>query len=353
MTRSHSGRRIFLAGSAATAAVFAGLGAASALPGGDDQTVDDQTVDGEMLARALERARGLDQLHSMVVGHRGEVVAAAAFRGPALDTPANIKSASKTVVATLTGIAIDRGLIAGVDAPVAPLLDDLVPAEADPLVQDITVDHLLTMRAGLDRTSGPNYGAWVASANWLRHVLTRPFVDVPGGRMLYSTGSYHLLGAVLARVTGRSLLALARDWLGTPLAIQVPPWTRDPQGFFMGGNNMALAPTALWRLGEMVRAGGIWNGRRVVSEAWIEASWVPRTRSPFSGDDYGYGWFATTLGDLQVRYARGYGGQLLYVVPEAALTVAITSDPNRPARSHGYIADVRALLAEDIIPAVG
>ncbi|MEZ5666921.1 MAG: hypothetical protein R3F55_05725 [Alphaproteobacteria bacterium] len=80
--------------------------------------------------------------------------------------------------------------------------------------------------------------------------------------MLYSTGSYHLLSAVLTRVTGTSLLALARDWLGGPLDVAIPPWTRDPQGLYMGGNNMALSAVALFRFGEMARAGGLWRGAR-------------------------------------------------------------------------------------------
>ena len=336
-------RRTFLAGAAA---VLAARPAVAALPNA-------ATIDAHVLARAVERARELDQLHSLIVGHQGRVVFAEAFRGPALGVPANIKSASKTIVAALTGIAIDRGLIASVDTHVAPLLGDLVPASADPKVQEITVDHLLTMRAGLERTSGQNYGAWVSSANWLNFILTRPFIDEPGGRMLYSTGSYHLLGAVLTQVTGESLLSLARAWLGDPLEIDFPAWTRDPQGFYLGGNNMAMAPEALWRFGEMARTGGVWQGRRVLPADWIVDSWVPRTHSPFSGDDYGYGWFATELGGVELHYARGYGGQMLYVAPALDLTVAVTSDPNRPARSDGYVGDLRAMLAEDIIPAVG
>src|SRR5690606_5418339 len=151
----------------------------------------------------------------------------------------------KTIVAALTGIAIDRGILEGVDQPVAPLLAASLPSEPDPRLQEITVDHLLTMRAGLERTSGPNYVRWVASADWVRYVLSRPFVDRPGGRMLYSTGSYHLLSAVLTMVSGESLLALARGWLGEPLGIEIPPWTRDPQGLYFGGNDMALTPRAL------------------------------------------------------------------------------------------------------------
>jgi len=262
-----------------------------------------------------------------------------------------VKSVSKTLVATLVGIAIDRGVIQGVDQRVTPVLG--VPAGADPRVQALTVEDLLTMRAGLARTSGPGYGAWVESRDWVDYVLTRPFVGEPGGRMLYSTGDYHLLAALLTEASGRSLLALARDWLGKPLGIEIPPWTRDPQGIYMGGNNMGLTPRALLRFGELWRRGGVWDGQRVVSRAWIEASWRPRTRSPFSGHDYGYGWFIASAAGRRVCYARGYGGQLVYVLPELAATVVMTSDPTLPARSGGYIDDLHGLLTGAILPAFG
>lgn len=297
------------------------------------------------------RARGFDQLHALVIARDGEILLAEAFRGPPVDRPVNIKSVSKTIVASLVGAALDRGLIESVEVPFATVAPALVPPAADPRVRGITLAHLLTMQAGLERTSGPNYGRWVQSPNWVAHALGRPFVAEPGGGMLYSTGSYHLLGAALARATGRSLLDLARDWLGRPLEIDIPPWTRDPQGFYMGGNNMALSPMAMLRFGEAWRAGGVWNGSRMVSRRWIEASWTPRTRSVFSGDDYGYGWFLTRLSGRQVAYARGYGGQMIYVVPDAGLTVAVTSDPTQPARSEGYAGALKAMLAEDIIPA--
>lgn len=298
------------------------------------------------------RAARFGQLHALVVAHRGEVVLAEAFRGPPVDRPVNVKSVSKTVVASLVGAAVDRGLLPGVEATFAGIAPALVPRDADPRVRGITLADLLTMQAGLERTSGANYGRWVESRDWVAHALTRPFVAEPGDGMLYSTGSYHLLGAALAKATGRSLLDLARDWLGGPLGIAIPPWTRDPQGFYMGGNNMALSPLAMARFGEMWRAGGTWDGRRVISRDWVEASWRPRTTSVFSGDDYGYGWFLTRLAGHDVAYARGYGGQMIYVVPAMALTVAVTSDPTLPARSEGYAGDLKAMLADDIIPAL-
>lgn len=301
------------------------------------------------IEEAARRAEALGQLHALLVARRGETALARAFRGPAPEWPVNVKSVSKTIVATLAGAAIARGELSGVETPLGDHLTP--PPGADPRVGRITVEDLLTMRAGLERTSGPNYGGWVSSADWVADALSRPLVAEPGGRFLYSTGSYHVLGAVLAAAAGRDLLSLARERLGEPLGIAVPPWTRDPQGRYMGGNEMALSPKALLRFGETWRQGGDWEGRQVVEPAWIEASWTPRARSPWSGDRYGYGWFLARMGGRRVAYARGYGGQMVYVVPELELTVAITSDPARPARSDGHVGALHALLRDVLIPA--
>jgi CubicO group peptidase (beta-lactamase class C family) len=167
------------------------------------------------------------------------------------------------------------------------------------------LENLVTLRAGLERTSGENYGEWVSSSNWVANQLSRPFVAEPGGRMLYSTGSFHVLGAALSEASGESLLTLARDWLGDPLGLEIPAWTADPQGYYLGGNEMALTPRAMLRIGEMLRQGGEWDGQQVISRDWVEASLSPVTRSPFSGLSYGYGWFLrdTALGASASRAA--------------------------------------------------
>lgn len=339
------GRRTVLA------ATVASLGCALARPLHAVQPTTAAGFDPALLERAMRRAAGLDQIHALVIGRNGAVVSAEAFRGPAVSRAVNVKSVSKTIVASLAGIAIDRGVLRGVDVSLAEAAPGLVPADADPRARRITIADLLTMQAGLEPTSGPGYGRWIASRNWVADALRRPVVTEPGERMLYSTGSYHILGAVLARASGRSLLSLAREWLGQPLGIDVPSWTRDPQGFYLGGNNMALSPLDLFRFGEMWRQGGLWDGKRVVGAAWVKASWVPRTRSPFSGDDYGYGWFLAEAKGHRIAYARGYGGQMLYLVPGLGLTVVVTSDPSRPARSDGHVGLLNDLLTEGIIPA--
>lgn len=286
-------------------------------------------LDAAALAPAIAHAAALPQLRSLIVAQDGAVLAERVFRGPGLDAPVNIKSASKTLIATLAGIALDKGVLSGLDQPVAPILGRRVPAAADPRVRDITVEHLLSMAAGLESTSGRNYGTWVSSKDWVRYVLTRPFVAQPGGPMIYSTGSSHLMSAVLTAASGKSTLQLAREWLGAPLGFAVPAWTRDPQGVYFGGNEMALSPRALLAFGEMHRKGGVHAGRQVVSKAFATDAFVSRGgRSPYNGYTYGLGWWLRDAGAHRVNFAWGYGGQMVYVVPSLNLTAVFTSDPN-------------------------
>ncbi|MEM1079637.1 MAG: serine hydrolase [Pseudomonadota bacterium] len=296
-------------------------------------------------------AHRLDQLHSLCIAHRGETVIAEAFRGPNLSRPAPIKSVSKSLVALLLGAAIDRGEIPAPSARLAEVAPALIPQGAAPIVPQLTMADLVTMQTGLERTSGANYGGWVASPNWVADALSRPQVGAPERGMLYSTGSFHVLGAALTEATGQSLLIQMRDRLGAPLGIEFPAWTRDPQGYYLGGNEMALRPLDLLRIGEMVRLGGSWRGETVISPDWLAASAQPRTRSRFSGLAYGYGWFLGRADGAEFLLARGYGGQILCILPEREITIAITSDPTRPARSGGYFGDLMTLIDRTILPA--
>ncbi|WBU62804.1 serine hydrolase domain-containing protein [Paracoccus aerodenitrificans] len=289
------------------------------------------------------QAAGLDQLRSLVISREGQQIYARAFRGPGLESVANVKSVSKTIVALLTGIAIERGIIGGVQQQVLPLLGHAAFGDAR---DRLTVGDLLTMRGGLASTSGRDYGAWVSSNDWVEYALNQPLESNPGGRFIYSTGGWHILGAALSRASGASLHRLTQDWIGNPLNIVIPPWIADPQGRYLGGNDMAISPLGLVRIGEMVLQGGQIDGQRVIGRDWLERSWQPRTQSPFSGDQYGYGWFLTRYDGTFAAYGRGYGGQLLVVVPERRLSVAITSDPALPARSDGYFGDLRRLVEQ-------
>ena len=327
----HPDRRFFIMGAAAL----------TAFP------VRAQPVTWDAVARD---AAALEQCHAILVHQHGAPVVSEVFRGPQMGRTVPVKSVSKTIVAALMGAALDRGEISSPQARLADLAPALIPRGADPRVGAITVENLVTMQAGLERTSGANYGGWVSSANWVSNALARPFVAEPGSQMLYSTGSFHVLGAVLTEVSGQSLLSLARQRIGAPLGIDIPAWTRDPQGRYLGGNEMSLSLPDMVRFGEMYRQNGLWNDTRVLSSDWVDASFQPVTRSPWSGLRYGYGWFLGVSGGDAYALARGYGGQIICVVPQLGLTIAITSDPTRPARSGGYFGDLMQLIEQTILP---
>lgn len=306
-----------------------------------------QTNDWQSIA---DEARALNQCRAILLYREGAEILAERFRGPDLDQLVPIKSVSKTIVAALAGVAVDRGEIPSMESTLGELIPNLIPRAADPKVATITVKNLVTMQAGLERTSGPGYNKWVTSNNWVENALLRPMVAEPGTSMLYSTASYHILGAILSEVSGTSLLTLARYRLGRPLNIAIPGWTRDPQGRYLGGNEMAMTVTGMLRFGEMYRNGGMVGHTRVLSKDWVSESQQPATRSMFSGLAYGYGWFLGQSRGTSYSLARGYGGQVICFVPELSLTFVITSDPTRPARSAGYFGDLMRLIEATIIP---
>lgn len=303
----------------------------------------------------LDDAQRLENLRAVAVWSGGQEIAARGYGGFTPGDPTNIKSASKSIISALAGIAIDRGELDGPDQPIAPILRDDLPTDADPRLATVTLGHLLSMQAGLERQSGPNYGAWVSSSNWVRTALAAPFTQDPGGRMQYSTASSHLVSAILTKVTGRSTLDLARDWLGDVPGFAITGWERDPQGVYLGGNQRAMSTRSLLAFGALYANGGRAEGQQVVPEAWIAESWRMRTASIFSGQGYGYGWFIGRASGRPVRYGWGYGGQMIYVFPptgrQPAVAIAMTSDPDQPSARTGYRNDLH-MLADRIVQAV-
>lgn len=304
------------------------------------------------LLESLVQRQEMAPLKTVIVARDGKVIAERGYRGHTVQQSTNIKSASKSVISALVCIAIGKGLLEGPDQKIAPILKADLPASPDPRLNDITIGNLLSMQAGLGRMSGPNYGRWVSSRNWVRFALAQPFDDEPGGAMLYSTASTHLLSAILTKVGGKSTLALAREWLAPVDGFRISAWERDPQGIYLGGNQMAMSARSLLAFGELYRNGGkATDGQQVVPADWVALSWQHRTNSRFSGDDYGYGWFSRQIGGEAVHFAWGYGGQMLYIVPSLDLTVVMTSEESGPSARNGYRDALHSLLG-DIISAV-
>lgn len=285
------------------------------------------------LDEAARAAADLPRLYSLLVSWRGDLILEQYFNGARATRATNIKSASKSVISALVGMAIARGSIPGVDTPIATYFPDLA---GQPDKQAITVEDLLTMRSGLESTSNRNYGAWVLSPNWVRHALSRPLSRTPGADMTYSTGNTHLLSAILTTATGTDTWRFAQDALARPLGFSLARWPQDPQGIYFGGNDMVLTPRQMLAFGELYLRGGRSGGQQLLPKAWIEQSWVPRGVSPISGQHYGYGWWMRELAGREAYYAWGFGGQYIIVVPDADLVVVATSasDVAEDRRTH-------------------
>lgn len=310
------------------------------------QSAAENTSQTDVVENLRRAALDLPQLHAILVQRGDDLLLAEAPRGRGLDRAANIKSCSKSLLALILGTAIQRAEVPGLSATLAEIAPDLIPSDATAGAADLTLSDLVTLRAGLQGTSGGNYGAWVGSGNWVAYALRQPRIAPNGGWMIYSTGTTHVLGAALSVATDQSLRDLARERLGEPLGIDIPDWTRDPQGFHFGGNEMALTPQAMLRVALVMRDGGRFAGTQVIPADWVAESQTVRTRSPFSGLGYGLGWFISASGWI---IARGYGGQIIAANPGRSLAVAITSDPTQPARSEGYFGTLMRLLDGPIL----
>ena len=305
-------------------------------------------LDSALVEAARVRLDTLAQSRSLVVARHGVVQAEYYFNGRDGDDLANLKSVSKSILSALVGIALAEGQLEGVDQRIAPFFPDDLPPAPDPRLHEVTIGDLLSMRAGLAPTSFGSYGPWVSSPNWVRYALAQPFVDEPGGTMLYSTGNTHLLSALLTRATDTDTWSYARAKLGDPLGIDIPRWQRDPQGIYFGGNDMLMRPRDLLSIGELYRRGGEWEGRQLVPREWVTQSLVVRTRSPWNGNGYGYGWWSQRIGRHLAHFAWGYGGQYLFIVPDLDLTIVITSDPAPLSSRRDYRSELFAALRDVI-----
>lgn len=298
---------------------------------------------------AAGAAAALPRLHSLLVSNGGRIVVEYYAKGRGPTRLANVKSVSKSIISTLVGIAIERRLMAGVREPIVRWFPEL-RKDPDARKQAITIEDLLTMRSGLESTSGENYGTWVRSRNWVRHALDRPMVSDPGSSMEYSTGTSHILSAIITRAAKTSTHQFATDTMARPIGVTLASWPRDPQGVFFGGNEMLMTARQMIAIGELYLNRGRARGRQVVPAAWIDASCTPRTRSRWDYDrEYGYGWWSQEFAGHRACFAWGFGGQYIFVFRDLSLVVAITSSTANDDDRHGYRRQLFDLLETHIL----
>lgn len=305
------------------------------------------------LAEAALAGEAMPRLHSLLVSERGQVLVERYFNGVDPDDLANVKSVSKSVLSALVGIAIEKGYLGGLEAPIGPYFTSELAGQSSTDKAAISVQQLLTMQSGLESTSNGHYAAWTAHDDWVAAALEAPLEMSPGRQMQYSTGNSHLLSALLTRATGMTTLDFAREVLARPLGFTLAEWPRDPKGIYVGGNDMNLTPRQMLAFGELYLNGGASHGRQIVPASWVDASLRAHVRSPVGeGRDYGYGWWICRLAGYVAPHAWGYGGQFIVLVPALDLVIVTTSSAAPGPASHEHANDVYQLI-QRVIQVVG
>ena len=268
------------------------------------------------LARLLAEDPRYRHTTAVVVRRAGETV----FERGAVSELADTYSMTKSVVATLLGIALDRGEVASLDEPARAFLGDRVR-------HPYTLRNLATMTAGSD----PG-GAWdidevmARPSGWVDWLLGAPRLHEPGTRFAYDNGAAHVLGAALAAAVGRPLSDYAAEHLFAPLGIGEWDWPRDPDGLDYGFGHLRLRPRDVAKLGELYRGGGAYEGRRVVSPGFVaEATRAQAAGGPPESAGSGFLWWVAD-DPVPHFFAGGYAGQSLTVIPSLELVAVTTGD---------------------------
>ncbi|MDQ7251554.1 serine hydrolase domain-containing protein [Dongia sedimenti] len=291
----------------------------------------------------------LRHLHAVLVGQHGRIVLERYDRGPdeawgaplgeidfGPDTLHDLRSVTKSIVGLLYGIALDRGLVPPPEAPLFAQFPDYPDLAGDPARAGIRVEHALSMTLGLEwdeftRPYTDPANSEIAMENApdrYRFILERPITGAPGARWTYSGGAVALMGALIARGSGRKIEEFAREALFKPLGIADFTWSAGRDGIASAASGLRLTARDLMKIGALLLDGGLWQGNRVVSEDWIEQSFRPRIET---GDGWHYGrlWFLdeAPIGGVAHRWIGGLGngGQRLWLQPETGIAAVIFS----------------------------
>lgn len=334
-------------------------------------------LDGARLCAIATRLKETQaNVHAVVIVHRGKLVFEQYFAG--YDEPwgkgggqhefdatsrHDMRSASKSVISLLIGIAIDRKLIASADEPVVKFYPEYATVKSSGWDQ-VTLRHLLTMSSGMQwdenrawndpKNDEPHLGS---ESDPIRYILSKPIVKPPDAVWTYNGGGTDVLGNILERVSGKPLEAFAREVLFQPLGITDFEWKNyRGNGKVASAVGLRMRPRDAAKIGQVVLNRGEWGGKQIVSPEWIEQSLRPRFQAIgyFSGlFFYGQQWWMgrSIAHEKEVKWiaAMGLGGQRIFVVPERELVVMTTSGLySQPRQGDGAL----DMLTNFILPGV-
>lgn len=283
------------------------------------------------------------KIQSLLIARHGRLALEEYFYGFDQDRVHDMRSAGKTFAPVLVGIAQEHGAHLTPATPIYPVFGQYSSfGNPDPRKRRVTLRDVMTMTAGndCDDSSDESLGnedrmqSDAGQRDWYKYTLDLPMVRDPGGEdAVYCSGDLNLVGGVVAAETHRWLPEFFDTYLARPLQFGRYYLNLMPGGEAYLGGGAYLLPRDQLKLGQLYLNGGTWNGKRIVSAAWVADSTsvhshFAESRSLGQKHEYGYGWHLHELKSGEKTYrvfaAEGNGGQLVIVVPELDLVVGIT-----------------------------
>ncbi|MCU0644987.1 MAG: beta-lactamase family protein [bacterium] len=289
-------------------------------------TPEEQGFDSEQLANVFDFVKENDSnIHSLILARNGYLVLEAYFYPNSNGIVHDVASVTKSITSILIGIAVDQGFIKNVQQPVLDFFPDRKIANLDDRKKRLTIEHLLTMQTGLCRNfqdGERQLDAMRETDDWVQFMLDQPMLSEPGTEFAYCTGGTHLLSAIITQATGMNELDFARKYLFEPLGIHDVIWPFDPQGNNTGGFDLHLHSIDMAKIGHLLLNNGVWNGRQILSNKWIEqATKVQVTLD--DGERYGYLFWSPNENPDLIE-GRGRGGQRLIFSRQSDIILVFT-----------------------------
>jgi len=306
---------------------------------GDDWQVStpaEQGLDPMLVAELYYDAANLETIYGLLVIKNSYLIAERYFNKGSVEQKARLQSATKSFTSALVGIALDQDLLSSVDQKMIDFFPEVADKITDPRKKQITIRHLLQMRAGYPwEESHPDLWKGLLSGHYPLLIEEFPLVSDPGTKFHYSNLTSNWLGIIIDRVCGMNLKAYAEKHLFSHLDVKAGEWGQDAEGHNNGCGDLHLTARDTAKFGLLYLNDGVYDGNQILPADWVHHSlqtysvneaFVKRV-GDFSDIGYGYHWWSANVGRHHVNFAWGHGGQLIVLLDAFDLSIVVTAQP--------------------------
>ncbi len=297
---------------------------------------------GRILAmiKAIEKERRAN-IHAIMCIKDGDVISECVHPGYSVNTWHLSHSMSKTITGIAIGMLVDDGLI-DISTPVYHFFPGI--QYKDKLFEKITVEHLLTMRSGIRFSEAGS----ITEAKWTDAFFASSCAFEPGTDFSYNSMNSYILAVIVVKVSGKSLFDFLEERLFKPLHIENKFWEKSAEGIEKGGWGLYMSAESWAKVGYMMLSGGVFEGKRIVSERWVKEASSIKSKTPETIGHYDYGYHMWSSTDGESYLFNGMLGQNVWICPKNNIVVVVLSGNNELFQNSPTLATIEQYLGMDL-----